>query len=65
MDDWTPDCAKVVGVETSVYRETKVVKGTRWAGVAMLLWQNYPELRDEILACLPKPLHEDFKSFGK
>jgi len=65
MDDWTSDCAKVVAVETSVYPETKVVQGTRWAGVAMVLWQNYPEIRDEILAYLPAPLQKDFRSIGK
>ena len=65
MDEWTTNSAKVVAIETSVYPETKVVQGTRWAGAAMVLWQNYPELRDEILAYLPASLHEDFRSVVK
>ncbi len=42
---WKADHARVVGVETGVYRDGAIVKATRWKSVAQILWANYPELR--------------------
>lgn len=55
-DDWTPRDAKVVAVQTKVYPDRKVVQGTRWFAVACVLWQRFPDLRDEITAHLPQSL---------
>jgi hypothetical protein len=60
MDDWTPELAKVVGVQTKVYTERRVAQGTRWAGVALLLWENLPELHDALIDGLPEKLVRQF-----
>ena len=62
MDDWNPDLAKVVAVETLVYPVKRVAQATRWTGVAMLLWKNVPKLRDEIRSHLPDELKDHFES---
>jgi hypothetical protein len=55
--DWGPNDAKIVGVQTKVYPDKNVVQGTRWFAVACILWVNFPHLRGEIAAHLPKSLH--------
>ena len=42
---WSPDHAKVVGVETGIYSGGKVIKATKWGAVALAIWDNIPELR--------------------
>ena len=60
MDEWTPNMAKVVGVQTKVYLERKVIQGTRWAGVAAVIWMNYPRLHKALESHVPKELIEQF-----
>ena len=42
--EWTPDFAKVIAVETSVYNRKQEnvidVRGTRWGAVATVIWRN-------------------------
>lgn len=45
VHDWKPEDARLVAVQTGVYRERKVIKATRWAAVTTLIHQAYPELR--------------------
>jgi hypothetical protein len=51
--EWTPDRAKVVAVQTCVYTDNKVIRGTRWAGVAVVIWDNFPELHEALAKHLP------------
>ncbi|HUT93323.1 MAG TPA: hypothetical protein VMY37_27920 [Thermoguttaceae bacterium] len=62
MDDWTPDMAKVVGVQTKLYIRRRVVQGTRWRVVAAALWQGCPDLRDELSDHIPEDLVDSFRS---
>jgi hypothetical protein len=41
---WTPNDAVVVGVQTGVYRNGTIIKGTRWWVVEAIIRHAYPEL---------------------
>lgn len=45
LEQWNNKRAKIVGIQTSVFRETKVIKVTRWSAVSSLLYEAYPDLR--------------------
>ena len=45
FDTWSAREAKLVGVETSVYKQRRAIKVTRWASVASLLYVAVPETR--------------------
>jgi len=47
------DTARVVAVQTGCYRETQLIKGTRWRAVLALLWKSRPDLRPAILLHAP------------
>lgn len=45
IDTWQPAHAKLVGVETSVYKSRRAIKATRWSSVASLLYAAVPDVR--------------------
>ena len=45
MDAWTPAHARVVGVQTHVYPETGIIRGTRWWVVDRIIRDNWPRTR--------------------
>jgi hypothetical protein len=53
-EKWTPDCAKIVAVQTSVYRTTEAIKGTTWKAVAAMICKAYPELRPSFNLVIPR-----------
>lgn len=58
MDDWSPDMAKIVAVETCVYENA--IRGTRWIAVAKVLWDNFVETREELSSVIPTEFEEFF-----
>ncbi len=44
LKHWTPDDVVIVGVQTGVYKNGTVIKGTRWSVVDQLIRKTYPEL---------------------
>ena len=53
-DSWTPNDAKIVGVQTSVYPKAQAIKGTVWRGVATMIYKVFPELRPVLDLALPR-----------
>lgn len=47
-EDWSPDRTRIVGVQTSYYPKTSVIRATHWAAVANALYQRRPDLRPAI-----------------
>jgi hypothetical protein len=47
-DSWDPQSTRVVGVQTSYYRESSLVKATPWGVVAHILYEARPDLRPAI-----------------
>jgi hypothetical protein len=45
---WDPQRTRVVGVQTSYYRESSLIKGTQWGAVASVLYRVRPDLRSAI-----------------
>jgi hypothetical protein len=45
VDNWKPDCTRIVGVQTSYYRKPSFIKVTHWAAVATVLYKSRPDLR--------------------
>jgi hypothetical protein len=43
--DWKPHDARIVGIETAVYRQRGAIRATRWVAVSSLLYQACPDLR--------------------
>ena len=52
---WTPERTRIVGVQTSYYRQSSLIKATGWGAVANVLYQRRPELRTVIEFHLGKP----------
>lgn len=50
---WTVDDAVVVAVQTGVYREGAVVRGTRWWVIGQILSRKYPELEGPLALLSP------------
>ena len=52
----TPDASnsRLVGVETSVYPQARVIKGTKWGAVAALIQEGFPELQPAFEIAWPK-----------
>ncbi|MFZ4662296.1 MAG: hypothetical protein ACOYNY_35135 [Caldilineaceae bacterium] len=44
LEQWNSKRAKIVGIQTSVFPENKVIKVTRWSAVASLLYEAYPDI---------------------
>jgi hypothetical protein len=51
--EWSIDDLKIVAVGTHVYGDCEIVRGTRWAVVNQILWQQYPELRQSLSIITP------------
>jgi len=45
LEKWMRDDARLVGVETSVYVQSKAIKVTRWNAVTSLLYAAFPQVR--------------------
>lgn len=43
--EWDSDQARLIAVQTGVYRQRQVIKSTRWIAVSTLLYEAFPELR--------------------
>jgi len=50
---WTPNDAVVVAVQTGVYKNGTIVKGTRWWVVDRIIRECYPELAGPLSLVLP------------
>ncbi len=50
---WTPDDAVVVAVQTGVYKNGTIVKGTRWWVVDQIIRKCYPELAGPLSLVVP------------
>jgi hypothetical protein len=48
MEQWEPDDAKIVAVETAVYGGNKIIRGTYWTAVARFIWEYIRALRGPI-----------------
>lgn len=46
--EWKSYRPKIVAVQTGVYSEAQVIKGTRWIAVSTLLYEAYEDLREVI-----------------
>lgn len=56
-EKWTPNSAKIVGVQTGVYKKNNTIfaiKGTVWKAAAKLICEAYPDLRPVFGLYLPK-----------
>jgi hypothetical protein len=56
MEDWSPDEAKVIAIETCVYtkqRDFKAIRGTKWQWVVSVLSNMHPEIRESFKLWLP------------
>jgi len=47
-EEWKRDDAKIVAVETGVFRQAEAIKTTRWIGVISILCKAFPELKPAI-----------------
>jgi hypothetical protein len=47
-ESWNPDGTRIVGVQTSFYSKSSLIKATHWAAVANVLYQCEPDLRRAI-----------------
>ncbi len=45
LHEWKRYRPKIVAVQTSVYSEAQIIKGTRWIAVSILLYQAFPDLQ--------------------
>lgn len=50
---WTTNDAVVVAIQTGVYKEGTIVKGTRWWVVDQIIRHNYPELAGPLSLVVP------------
>jgi hypothetical protein len=48
VDKWDATHTRIVGVQTSYYRQPSLIRATPWAAVANLLHQARPDLRAAI-----------------
>lgn len=48
ISEWTVDSAKIVGVQTGVFKSARAIKATRWNSVTTLLYAAFPDLRATI-----------------
>ncbi len=48
LSDWKSYRPKIVAVQTSVYSDAQIIKGTRWAAVSSLLYKAFPDLRQAL-----------------
>lgn len=53
-EDWTPAHAKIVAVETGVYRVEKAIKATIWKSVATLIYKAFEDLRPALTLHWPR-----------
>lgn len=44
LSEWKRYRPKIVAVQTGVYSEAQIIKGTRWIAVSTLLYQAFPDL---------------------
>lgn len=47
-ESWDPGTTRIVGVQTSYYRTSSVIKATRWAAVVDVLVHSRPDLRGSV-----------------
>jgi hypothetical protein len=47
-DSWKPESTRIVGVQTSYYEKSSIIKATHWGAVADVLYQVRPDLRPSI-----------------
>ena len=54
-DDWSPEKARIVAVQTSVYgdRRLKAIRGTQWKWVLQVLINMHPDLREIFKVFIP------------
>ena len=45
LQEWIRYRPKIVAVQTGVYSEAQIIKGTRWVAVSTLLYHAFPDLR--------------------
>lgn len=55
----TQEAARIVAIETGVYRGGKVVKATRWASVEHILRDVFPDLQRPLSVITPEPIPPD------
>lgn len=48
IHEWRPQDARIVGIETAVYRQRGAIRATRWGAVSSVIYQTYPDLRDAL-----------------
>jgi hypothetical protein len=53
LDQWGRCLPKVVGVETSIYQESQVIRVTRWGAVTTLISDAFAELRPALSLWTP------------
>jgi hypothetical protein len=51
---WDLENAQIVGTETHVYKDGRIVRGTRWAFVHYIIWKCFPELRGPLNIVIPE-----------
>jgi hypothetical protein len=51
---WTPDEARIIAVETSIYKSGRIVKGTRWAFVNHIIHECFPDYRAPLALMIPE-----------
>jgi len=51
-EEWKPEHVRIVGVQSSQYKN-KIAKGIRWRTVVAILWMKYPDLRQPIRVSHP------------
>jgi hypothetical protein len=54
IDSWIPEKARIIGVETGVFKDGRIVKGTRWAFVYHIIYTCFPELRSPLEIIVPE-----------
>ena len=50
---WQAGRARIVGVQTSTYRNHSIIKATRWNNVGKILYEKFPELRGSLNLLFP------------
>jgi hypothetical protein len=45
LAEWTAEQAKLIAVQTGLYRSKQIIKATRWIAVSTLIHEAFPELR--------------------
>lgn len=54
LDAWTPDHARIVAVETAVYKSGRVIRGTRWLFAYHIIQTSFPELQAPLDIVIPE-----------